>query len=106
MSNKITRKSLLTLSVMSGMFSIAYAAETKTQELNQLETIVVTASGFEQDIKKAAASISVLSQEEINKKAYRDVTDALKDIPGVVVTGGGSSSDISIRCLYRDYGRW
>ncbi|MFW2124699.1 TonB-dependent receptor plug domain-containing protein, partial [Acinetobacter ursingii] len=97
MSNKITRKSLLTLSVMSGMFSIAYAAETKTQELNQLETIVVTASGFEQDIKKAAASISVLSQEEINKKAYRDVTDALKDIPGVVVTGGGSSSDISIR---------
>lgn len=68
MSNKITRKSLLTLSVMSGMLSIAYAAETKTQELNQLETIVVTASGFEQDIKKAAASISVLSQEEINKK--------------------------------------
>ena len=93
MSNKITRKSLLTLSVMSGMLSIAFAAETKTQELNQLETIVVTASGFEQDIKKAAASISVLSQEEINKKAYRDVTDALKDIPGVVVTGGGSSSD-------------
>jgi outer membrane receptor for ferrienterochelin and colicins len=88
MSNKITRKSLLTLSVMSGMLSIAFAAETKTQELNQLETIVVTASGFEQDIKKAAASISVLSQEEINKKAYRDVTDALKDIPGVVVTGG------------------
>ena len=103
MSNKITRKSLLTLSVMSGMFSIAYAAETKTQELNQLETIVVTASGFEQDIKKAAASISVLSQEEINKKAYRDITDALKDIPGVVVTGGGSSSDISIRGMGSAY---
>ena len=103
MSNKITRKSLLTLSVMSGMFSIAFAAETKTQELNQLETIVVTASGFEQDIKKAAASISVLSQEEINKKAYRDVTDALKDIPGVVVTGGGSSSDISIRGMGSAY---
>lgn len=68
MSNKITHKSLLTLSVMSGMLSIAFAAETKTQELNQLETIVVIASGFEQDIKKAAASISVLSQEEINKK--------------------------------------
>lgn len=103
MSNKITHKSLLTLSVMSGMLSIAFAAETKTQELNQLETIVVIASGFEQDIKKAAASISVLSQEEINKKAYRDVTDALKDIPGVVVTGGGSSSDISIRGMGSAY---
>ncbi|SUV24026.1 ferric siderophore receptor protein [Acinetobacter junii] len=85
------------------MLSIAFAAETKTQELNQLETIVVIASGFEQDIKKAAASISVLSQEEINKKAYRDVTDALKDIPGVVVTGGGSSSDISIRGMGSAY---
>ncbi|MFH4180861.1 TonB-dependent receptor plug domain-containing protein, partial [Acinetobacter baumannii] len=69
----------------------------KDSEVTQLEKIVVTASGFEQNIKKAAASISVLTQEEINKKAYRDVTDALKDVPGVVVTGGGSSSDISIR---------
>ncbi|ESK57400.1 hypothetical protein F990_00317 [Acinetobacter tjernbergiae DSM 14971 = CIP 107465] len=63
----------------------------------------MTASGFEQDIKKAAASISVLTQEEINKKAYRDVTDALKDVPGVVVTGGGSSSDISIRGMGSAY---
>lgn len=69
----------------------------------ELATIVVTASGFEQDIKKAPASITVLSQEEINKKSYRDITDALKDVPGVVVTGGGSSSDISIRGMSSAY---
>lgn len=72
-------------------------------EIKQLATIVVSASGFEQNIKKAPASISVLGQEQINKKAYRDVTDALKDIPGVVVTGGGSSSDISIRGMGSAY---
>ncbi|MFT0213301.1 ligand-gated channel protein [Pseudomonas sp. F1_0610] len=64
---------------------------------------VVTASGFEQQIKDAPASISVLTQEELAKKSYRDVTDALKDVPGVVVTGGGSSSDISIRGMAGKY---
>ena len=72
-------------------------------QATELATIVVTASGFEQDIKKAPASITVLSQEQINKKSYRDITDALKDVPGVVVTGGGSSSDISIRGMGSAY---
>ncbi|RSP93849.1 ligand-gated channel protein [Acinetobacter baumannii] len=108
-------QSVLSISVLTGMFPAAYAAESenilvdssiknkKDSEVTQLEKIVVTASGFEQNIKKAAASISVLTQEEINKKAYRDVTDALKDVPGVVVTGGGSSSDISIRGMGSAY---
>ena len=114
MSKKIVRQTLLAISVSSSMLTFGHAAETlmtgkesveKSSENNvvQLETIVLTASGFEQDIKKAAASISVLTQEEINKKAYRDVTDALKDVPGVVVTGGGSSSDISIRGMGSAY---
>lgn len=104
MSNKIARQSLLTISVLGGMMALAQAAEIQVnKEPVQLEKIVVTASGFEQDIKKAAASISVLTQEEMNKKAYRDVTDALKDVPGVVVTGGGSSSDISIRGMGSAY---
>ncbi|ENX62296.1 MULTISPECIES: ligand-gated channel protein [Acinetobacter] len=104
MSNTIVRQSLLTISVLSSMMAVAHAAETQTnKDTVQLDKIVVTASGFEQDIKKAAASISVLTQEQINKKAYRDVTDALKDVPGVVVTGGGSSSDISIRGMGSAY---
>jgi len=104
MSNTIVCQSLLTISVLSGMTTVAHAAETQTnKDAVQLDKIVVTASGFEQDIKKAAASISVLTQEQINKKAYRDVTDALKDVPGVVVTGGGSSSDISIRGMGSAY---
>ncbi|MFW2058019.1 ligand-gated channel protein [Acinetobacter haemolyticus] len=107
--------SLLSLSVLVCMSSIGNASaneiegnarskgENYNKNVTQLDKIVVTASGFEQDIKKAAASISVLTQEEINKKAYRDVTDALKDVPGVVVTGGGSSSDISIRGMGSAY---
>lgn len=67
------------------------------------ETLVVTATGFEQKIQNAPASVSVISKEQIEDKAYRDVTDALKDVPGVLVTGGGSSSDISIRGMASQY---
>lgn len=42
-------------------------------------------------------------KQQIEDKAYRDVTDALRDVPGVVVTGGGSSSDISIRGMASQY---
>ena len=67
------------------------------------DTLVVSATGFEQKIQNAPASISVISKQQIEDKAYRDVTDALKDVPGVVVTGGASSSDISIRGMGSQY---
>ncbi len=62
-----------------------------------LNEITITGSGYEQKIKNTPATISVITQKEIQKKAYRDITDALKDVPGVMITGGGSTSDISIR---------
>ncbi|MFA1647315.1 MAG: ligand-gated channel protein, partial [Enterobacteriaceae bacterium] len=40
------------------------------------DTVVVTATGFEQKIQNAPASISVISKQQIEDKAYRDVTDA------------------------------
>lgn len=67
------------------------------------DNIVVTASGFEQQIKSAPASISVINREELNKKPFRDLTDALKDIPGVVITGSGANTDISIRGMGASY---
>ena len=70
---------------------------------SQNEVMVITASGFQQKIEDSAASISVVTREQLEKRAYRDVTDALKDVPGVVITGGGSSSDISIRGMGAKY---
>ncbi|MGL5384487.1 MAG: ligand-gated channel protein [Serratia sp. (in: enterobacteria)] len=67
------------------------------------DTMVVTASGFQQRIQDSPATISVIPRQQLETRAYRDVTDALKDVPGVVVTGGGSSSDISIRGMSSKY---
>lgn len=83
--------------------AICAAAVTPGVQADDRETMVVTATGFEQKIENAPASISVISKSQLEDKAYRDVTDALKDVPGVVVTGGASSSDISIRGMGSQY---
>ncbi|WP_407499667.1 TonB-dependent receptor domain-containing protein [Elizabethkingia anophelis] len=62
-----------------------------------IDQVVITGSGYKQKIKNTPASISVITQEDIKKRSYRDMTDVLQDVPGVFITGGGSSSDFSIR---------
>ncbi|MCC5902429.1 MAG: ligand-gated channel protein [Halomonas sp.] len=76
------------------------------QESPRLDDMVVTASGFEQQITNAPASISVATREQLEKGYYRDVTDALRDMPGVIVTGGGGGDngyDISLRGMPAQY---
>ena len=46
-----------------------------------------------------------MDRETLEKRYYRNVTEALRDIPGVIVTGGGSGDngrDSSIRGLPAD----
>lgn len=68
-----------------------------------MDTVVVTASGFEQRIQDAPASISVITREDLDKKFYRDLNDALVEVPGVIVTGGGDRQDISLRGMGPKY---
>ena len=78
----------------------ALAAEAD-QDSNQ---IVVTAAGREQEVRDAPASISVITRETLDAMPYREVTDALMEIPGVTVTPGeGNSRDISIRGMAPQY---
>jgi outer membrane receptor for ferrienterochelin and colicins len=68
-----------------------------------MDTVVVTASGFEQRIQDAPAPISVITREDLDKKFYRDLNDALVEVPGVIVTGGGDRQDISLRGMGPKY---
>lgn len=72
-----------------------------------MSEMVVTATGFEQSLADAPASITVVSKEQLEGKRYRDVTDALQDIPGITIEGGSGgkieSTQIYIRGLGEDY---
>ena len=89
----------LVLVVTSG---IAWAE----QESHELGQISVTAGGYAQQVEDAPASISVINREQIEQRYYKDATDALRDIPGVIVTGGGSGdrgTDIVMRGMPSAY---
>ncbi|NQZ33744.1 MAG: TonB-dependent receptor [Oceanospirillaceae bacterium] len=75
----------------------------QAQQSSLIDTLVVSATGYEQDITQAPASISVIDRSKLENRAYKDLTDALRDVPGVIVTGGGSRQDISMRGMPAKY---
>lgn len=71
-----------------------------------LDGIVVSASGFEQKITEAPASISVITREELQEKPFANLAEALEDVEGIDVrqgTGKTGGLDISIRGMPSDY---
>lgn len=69
-----------------------------------LDRSVVTASGYEQDIKDAPASISIIPREEILSRPIRDIGDAVQDVPGVYVEQDKTGQNtISMRGLSSEY---
>ena len=106
MGKNLTR-STLALAVVGAMSSFAMANDvvetTNEKEATQLQTIVVSATGYEQDVSKAPASITVISREELDKREYNDITDVLRSVPGVVITGENASQTVSIRGMSSNY---
>ncbi|MEE4571178.1 TonB-dependent receptor [Pseudomonas alliivorans] len=68
-----------------------------------LEDVVVTAAGFEQNLEDAPASMTVITGDELRKRSFRDLTDAVREVEGVTVNGGANETDISIRGMPADY---
>lgn len=96
-------KAIFALSFCSPLSAYANENSGVHLEENETETIVVTAAGREQLLSRAAASISVLDRSDIEKGFYKDLTDALRDIPGVTLTRGGASEDVSLRGMNGQY---
>lgn len=52
------------------------------------DVMVVTASGYEKKLTSAAASVSVISQEDLRSSQYHDLGEALRSVEGVDVESG------------------
>ena len=95
--------------LLAATIALAFAgpalAETAPQAVD-FDTVVVTASGFEQKITDAPASISVVTVEELRTRPYLTLIDAVRELEGVDV---GETSDktgqrtISMRGMGPDY---
>ncbi len=71
----------------------------ETTKLDDVQ-VVTSASGYEQKITDAPASISVISQKDLQNKKYSNLAEAIEDVEGVDVRGGNGKTgglNISIR---------
>ena len=87
MNQKIAAASLAVLALAGSSFS-AQAAETPVYSL---DAIVVTANRTPEKQLDANANVSVVTAKEIEQKHYSDVTDALKNVPGVIISNYSAS---------------
>ncbi|WP_258399796.1 TonB-dependent receptor domain-containing protein [Helicobacter fennelliae] len=75
-------------------------------ETKELSKQVVSATGFEQDLRDAPASMSIITNKELQERPIRDLGEAVSQVPGVsidhTVTSFGGYS-ISIRGMPADY---
>lgn len=85
MPNK-TPLALATLMFTAGTLTGQAVAATDGAEL---PTMVVSATGYKQEALRAPASITVVDQEQIQRKPVADLAEVLRDIPGVAIVDSG-----------------
>lgn len=81
-----------------------HAQPASTATPSVLDTVVVTASGTQQPITDAPASISVITREELAQSPYSNALDAVERLQGINIVGGSTNgAEISIRGMPGEY---
>ncbi|NWO08145.1 MAG: TonB-dependent receptor [Alteromonadaceae bacterium] len=99
------QKKLLAVAIPLLSTGVSLNASAQPQP-TELDEIVVSASGSEQKITDAPASISVVNQEALQQNQYSNLAEALETVEGVDVrqsTGKTGGLNISIRGLPSEY---
>ncbi|ELZ9358600.1 TonB-dependent receptor domain-containing protein [Citrobacter freundii] len=98
-----TRTALAISLALASFPATVFAEETTPDNEDQL---VVTATGFAQERREAPATISVVGEKELNTRSNQNVTEALREMPGVLVGNGNGSlatGDVQIRGMDSTY---
>ncbi len=108
-SKPFSQRTLIASSIATALFTFAVSAQeatVATPDSDDIEHLVVTATGFEQKITEAPASISVISQEDLQSRQFITLLDAVQFQEGIDIgttrdkTGQGS---VSMRGLTGEY---
>lgn len=87
-------------------FSLLAMSLTNANDVQNVDLgdVVVTATGFETDVKDIPASVDIVTQEELEERPIRDLGAAIENVPGVEVqTDKTGQSTISIRGFDNNY---
>ncbi len=59
------------------------------------EQIVVTASAVPETVETTPAAVTVITREQIERRESRDVAEALREVPGLIVSRTGSQGKVT-----------
>lgn len=100
---KQTRMAVAVSLALANLPVAVFAAENTAVNEDEL---VVTATGFSQERREAPATISVVNEKELNTRSNQNVTEALREMPGVLVGNGHGSlatGDVQMRGMDSTY---
>lgn len=92
----------------SALVLATISANALAQEIDEvyIGESVVSASGYEQNLKDAPASISIVKPQDLKSRPVRDIAEAISNVPGVSIDSGVSKTGgygISIRGMGSNY---
>jgi vitamin B12 transporter len=85
---KVVLASIVAILLVSSLS--AQTTSTNPQGSAVTDEVVVTASGIAETVQTTPASVTVITRDEIDRHAARDVSEVLRDVPGLTVSRTGS----------------
>ena len=84
---------LALLAIVGAVASLAFIAPVRADEY--IETVTVVGTKTEREIGEVAGALSIVTEEEIDRRMMRDIADLIKYEPGVSVAGTGERWGLS-----------
>lgn len=83
--------------------ALPHHAAAQDAEAFDLGTLILSAAGIAVDPLTAPASVTVVTAEQLETAGLTDLTDAMRGVPGVAVSGGDDAENILIRGMPSEY---
>lgn len=89
----VLKKSIV-LTLLTSAVAISGSAAAEAPQNFFLDEMIVTANRTPVEEFKANANVSVVTRDMLEKNHYSNVQDALRDIPGVTISGYGNTGEV------------
>jgi outer membrane receptor for ferrienterochelin and colicins len=84
--------------VLAASVAAALPAQAEQPRAHRLPDVVISATATQRTTADAPASVTVVGREELSRRPIQDLTDVLRDVPGVTINGAGlTRRGVSIR---------
>lgn len=90
--SSMRKNSLICL--LLGLLTLCHHRMARGEEVHQLEPIIITADRIPQPITKSTSSVTLITQEELDKQSPARIEEILRGTPGISTNSSGTMGEI------------